>query len=306
MAASPPPASHLPPASSIGRSIALIFSATILFAVMTVQVKWLGMIYGTIIVFFSRAFFALIPVLPLMMRHGLVNALRTARPGTHVFRCFVGIVGMAINFYALTILPLADVVAIGFTVPMFTTALSIPLLKEQVGIRRWSAVIVGFLGVLLIVRPGFGSDSALTAIPLAGALCNALALIWVRKLAQTERSETIVFYFMASSAALAAFLLPVQWKTPTPGDLALLVVMGLLGGVAQILHTTAFRSAPVAVLAPFEYSAMLWAVIAGYVVWNDLPTYWTGAGTTLIVFSGLYILHREIVVGRRRRLENST
>ncbi len=303
MAASPPPASTSPAVASIGRSIALIFSATILFAVMTVLVKWLGVIYGTIIVFFSRAFFALIPVLPLMMRHGLVNAMRTARPGTHVFRCSVGVVGMAFNFYALTVLPIADVVAIGFTVPMFTTALSIPLLKEKVGVRRWSAVIVGFLGVLLIVRPGFGSESSLTVIPLAGAVCNALALIWVRKLAQTERSETIVFYFMASSAVLAGLLLPLQWKTPTPGDLALLVVMGLLGGVAQILHTTAFRSAPVAVLAPFEYSAMLWAVIAGYVVWSDLPTYWTGAGTTLIVFSGLYILHREIVVGRRRRAQ---
>lgn len=293
--------SHAVPAGSIGRSIALLFVATILFAIMTVLVKWLGVIYGTLTVFFSRAFFALIPVLPLMMRHGLVNAMRSTRPGTHAFRCAVGVLGMALNFYALTVMPIADVVAIGFTVPMFSTALSIPILGEQVGVRRWSAVVAGFLGVLLVVRPGFGGDSSMALLPLAAALCNAVALIWVRKLAQTDRPETIVFYFMFVSSIVAGVLLPLQWRVPTALDLALLVAMGLLGGIAQVMHTTAFRSAPVAVLAPFEYSAMLWAVIAGYLVWNDLPTWWTGAGTTIIVASGLYILHREIVVGRRRR-----
>ncbi len=291
----------LPPAASVGRSIALLLSATVLFSVMTVLVKWLGAIYGPVMVVFSRCFFALIPVLPLMMRHGVWNAMRTRRPGTHAFRCAIGIVGMALNFYALTVLPMADVVAIGFTVPMFSTALSIPLLGEKVRIRRWSAVVVGFAGVVLIVRPGFGGDAALAAIPLAAALCNALALIWIRKLTATERSETIVFYFMASSALASAFALPLAWKPPDAMDLALLVAMGLIGGVAQIMHTTAFRGAPVALLAPFEYSAMLWAVIAGYLVWGSVPTWWTGAGTALIVASGLYILHREIVVGRQRR-----
>lgn len=295
----------LPPAVSIGRSVALLVSATVLFSVMTVLVKWLGVIYGPLMVIFSRCFFALIPVLPLMLRHGILNAMRTERAGTHAFRCAIGIVGMALNFYALTVLPLAEVVAIGFTVPMFSTALSIPILGEVVRIRRWSAVVAGFLGVLLIVRPGFGGQSALSLVPLAAALCNALALIWIRKLTQTERSETVVFYFMASSSVAAAFVLPLAWKTPTPADLVLLVVMGLLGGVAQIMHTTAFRSAPVALLAPFEYSAMLWAVLAGFLVWGEVPTRWTGAGTALIVASGLYILHREIVVGRQRRAGNA-
>jgi len=300
MAALPPIAAL--PAASVGSSIALLLTATVLFSVMTVLVKWFGAIYGTIAVFFCRAFFALIPVLPLMMRHGLTNAMRSARPGAHAFRCAVGVFGMALNFYALTVLPLADVVAIGFTVPMFSTALSIPLLGEKVGVRRWSAVVVGFLGVLLIVRPGFGGSSALTLIPLAGAMFNAVSLIWVRKLTATERSETIVFYFMLTSAVIGGALLPLHWSPPTVSDLALLVLMGLLGGIAQVMHTTAFRNAPVAVLAPFEYTAMLWAVIAGYLVWGNLPTWWTGAGTGLIVASGLYILHREIVVGRRRRL----
>lgn len=293
-----PPA--LPAVLSTGRSIALLVSSIVLFSVMTVLVKWLGLIYGVLIVFFSRAFFALIPVLPLMMRHGLVNALRSERPGAHAFRCLVGVVGMALNFYALTVLPLADVVAIGFTVPMFSTALSIPLLGEVVRLRRWSAVVVGFIGVLLIVRPGFGGSALLSLFPLAAALCNALALIWVRRLTRTERSETIVFYFMASSAAISGVLLPFAWRTPTALDLALLVLMGLLGGIAQVMHTSAFRSAPVALLAPFEYTAMLWAVIAGYLVWGETPTAWTGAGAALIVASGLYILHREIVVGRQR------
>ena len=291
----------LPPVASVGRSIGLLVSATVLFAVMTVLVKWLGAIYGPLLVFFSRAFFALIPVLPMMVRHGLVAAMQTAHPAAHAFRCAVGVVGMALNFYALTVLPLAEVVAIGFTVPMFSTALSIPLLGEVVRVRRWSAVIAGFIGVILIVRPGFGGQSALSLIPLAAALCHALALIWIRKLTATERSETIVFYFMASSALVSAFVLPLAWKTPTALDLLLLVVMGLIGGIAQVMHTSAFRGAPVALLAPFEYSAMLWAVLAGYLIWNEVPTWWTGAGTGLIVASGLYILHREIVVGRQRR-----
>lgn len=297
----PAPAPPVLAPISIGRSIGLLVSSIVLFSIMTVLVKWLGAIYGVVIVFFSRAFFALLPVLPLMMRHGLLNAMRTSRAGTHTFRCFVGVVGMALNFYALTVLPLADVVAIGFTVPMFSTALSIPILGEVVRLRRWTAVVVGFIGVLLIVRPGFGGSSVLSLFPLGAALCNALALIWVRKLTRTERSETIVFYFMASSAVIGGMLLPFAWRPPTLVDLLLLAVMGLLGGIAQVMHTTAFRSAPVALLAPFEYTAMLWAVIAGYVVWNETPTAWTGAGATLIVLSGLYILHREIVVGRQRR-----
>jgi drug/metabolite transporter (DMT)-like permease len=295
----------LPPAVSVGHSIALLLAATVLFSVMTVLVKWLGAIYGPLMVIFGRCFFALIPVLPLMMRHGLWNAMRTGRPGTHAFRCAIGIVGMALNFYALTVLPLADVVAIGFTVPMFSSALSIPLLGEKVRIRRWSAVVVGFLGVLLVIRPGFGGQAATTLVPLAAALCNALALIWIRKLTATERSETIMFYFMFSSSVVAALALPLAWRAPGALDLLLLVIIGLLGGIAQIMHTTAFRGAPVAMLAPFEYSAMLWAVIAGYLVWGDIPTWWTGAGTALIVASGLYILHREIVVGRQRRAGNA-
>jgi drug/metabolite transporter (DMT)-like permease len=166
-------------------------------------------------------------------------------------------------------------------------------------------VVVGFLGVLLVIRPGFGGQAATTLVPLAAALCNALALIWIRKLTATERSETIVFYFMFSSSVVAALALPLAWRAPGALDLLLLVIIGLLGGIAQIMHTTAFRGAPVAMLAPFEYSAMLWAVIAGYLVWGDIPTWWTGAGTALIVASGLYILHREIVVGRQRRAGNA-
>lgn len=289
------------PRGSVGRSIALLLSATVLFSVMTVLVKWLGAIYGPLLVYFCRSFFALIPVLPLMMHHGLLAAMQTLHPGAHAFRCAIGVVGMALNFYALTVLPLAEVVAIGFTVPMFSTALSIPLLGEVVRIRRWTAVVVGFVGVILIVRPGFGGQTLLSLIPLVAALLHAVALIWVRKLTATERSETIVFYFMGSSALASAFVLPFAWTTPTAFDLMLLAVMGLIGGIAQVMHTSAFRGAPVALLAPFEYSAMLWAVIAGYLVWDTMPTWWTGAGTALIVASGLYILHREVVVGRQRR-----
>jgi drug/metabolite transporter (DMT)-like permease len=288
------------PASTAGLAIALMLLAVGLFSIMDALVKWMGESYPTTQLIFFRSLFAFIPLGFLILRQGVGKALRVRNTTGHLLRSLVGLVALFTFFYAFSHMPLADAVAISFAAPVFVTALSVPLLGEKVGPRRWAAVLVGFIGVLVMVEPGPGVFQSVALVPLVGTVFYALAIIFVRKLARTETNTSIVFYFTLSCTLVSAAFMPFYWVTPSLTDLGWLIAIGLVGGVAQITVTLAFRYADVALIMPFEYSAMLWVALLGYVFWGEVPGLNIWVGVSIVMASGLYILFREANLGLKR------
>ena len=289
-----------------GRAIALMILGVGLFSIMDALVKWLGESYPTVQLVFFRSLFAFIPLGFLVFRDGVSQALRMNDRQGHLLRATVGVIALWAFFYAFAHMPLADVIAITFAAPVFVTALSVPLLGERVGLRRWCAVLVGFLGVLIMVQPGAGVFQTVALVPLGGVVFYALAMVFVRKLSRTETSASIVFYFTLACTLVSGAALPFSWVTPEPWDWALLVALGLIGGMAQITFTRAVSLADVSVIMPFEYTAMLWAVVLGFFIWGEVPGNNIWIGVAIVMASGLYILYREaslgLVRGKARKL----
>jgi drug/metabolite transporter (DMT)-like permease len=263
------------------------------FATMDTLVKWLSPRFSVMQIIFFRSLFAFVPIALQIAREGGLTALRTTRLRDHVGRSLFGFFSLVGFIYAFGRMPLADVVAIGFSAPIFITALSVPLLGETVGIRRWSAVLVGFIGVLVMVRPGSGVFGQVALVALGGTLLYSLAMVFVRRLGRTESTGAITFYYTLVCTAAGAASLPFVWVTPDVADAAWLVTIGLIGGCGQILVTAAFRNGPAAVVAPFDYASILYVSLLGYAIWGDVPDRILVLGAAIVVASGLYILHRE-------------
>lgn len=246
------------------------------------------------IIFFRNAF-AFIPVLLYIWKTTGFGVLRTRRPGAHLVRSGVGLTGMVCGFTAVSLLPLTQSTAISFSAPLFMVALSALILKEPVGLHRWMAVAVGFIGVLIMVHPDprqFVGVGVLFAI--AAAVGSAGAMIAIREISRTEPGPTIVFYFTLAGAVLGLVSLPFGWVLPSPGTLALLVGAGLIGGTGQLLLTEAIRRAPVAVVAPFDYTQLVWAGMIGFLIWGETPAVLTLVGAIVVAASSSYVLWREI------------
>jgi drug/metabolite transporter (DMT)-like permease len=280
--------------------IILRVASMFVFAGMSALVKWCGEAGVPVfqMIFFRNAF-AFVPLgLYIWRTGGELSILHTSRPMAHVIRSSIGLFGMVCGFSALSLLPLTAATALSFASPLFMTALAAPILKEKVGPHRWAAVAVGFIGVLIMVRPDPGHMNMLGALfGLAGAVCSAGAVTTIREIGRTERGPTIVFYFTLAGALMGLASLPFGWVVPSPTILALLVLMGLVGGVGQLLMTEALRVAPVGVVAPFDYTQLVWASLIGLLIWGELPRPWTIAGALIVAASGVYILYREL---RRR------
>ncbi|TDH63937.1 DMT family transporter [Dankookia rubra] len=283
------------------RGALCMLAAHALFTAMGVIVKHLADHIPVIELMFFRSAFALPVILAICARSGGAS-LRTRRFGGHALRASTGIAAQTLGFYALSVLPLAEQTALGYTQPLFVTILAIPFLGEKVGIHRWSAVVLGFCGVLLIAAGqgvGFGTmPPALllgTAAGVAQGMFSAVTTMLVRQLSSTESSSTITLWQSLLMGAYAALLLPFVWVTPGWGDLGLLILVGLVGGCAQWLLTEAWASAQVSAIAPYSYSALLWSIGLGWLAFGDLPGVAMLAGSGLIVAAGLYILHRELV-----------
>lgn len=267
--------------------------AIALFSIMDVMVKLLSDDYSTVQIYFFRSLLALIPAWFLLRSEGGLEALKTKRLGFHIFRSCVSMSFLMCFFFAISLMPLADLYAITFAAPLFITALSVPMLGEQVGARRWAAIGVGFIGVLVILRPGGDVLSLGGLIGLGSSLLFSFSMIFTRQLSRTESNGAIVVYFALTSTVLSGIALPFAWVWPTPGAWALLIAAGLIGGVGQILITHAFRSAPVAIVSPFQYTSILWGLTLGYGFFGDVPDAIMLAGAAIVVASGLYILYRE-------------
>jgi drug/metabolite transporter (DMT)-like permease len=290
----------------IRRGALCMLAAHALFTGMGAIVKHLADHIPVIELMFFRSAFALPVILLIFLRSGRSATLRTRRFGGHALRACTGIAAQSMGFYALTLLPLAEQTALGYTQPLFVTILAIPFLGEKVGIHRWSAVVLGFCGVLIIAAgQGVGftaGDAAMlgTAAGVAQGMFSAVTTMLVRQLSSTESSTTITLWQSLLMGAFSLLLLPFVWITPGWGDLGLLILVGLVGGCAQWLLTEAWASAQVSAIAPYSYSALLWSAALGWLFWGDVPGVAMLAGAALIVIAGLYILHRELV---RRRAE---
>ncbi|MBX3453415.1 DMT family transporter [Ferrovibrio sp.] len=289
------------PLNQTALGIGLMVLAAAVFGMMDALVKWLTAGYSTVQIMFFRSVFAFPPILMLLWRNHGMAGLRTQNFIGHGLRSIYGCLAMLCFFSAYATMPLADVTAIAFAAPVFIACLSVWLLGERVGLHRWSAIVVGFLGMLVILRPaallsGHASPGLLLAA--AGTLLYSLAMIQIRKLTRHEASPTIAFYFTAFCTLYTGLALPWFWTTPDLADLGLLIAVGLLGGMAQLLMTRAFSLAAVSVVAPFDYTHLLWSVLLGWYLFGDFPDLQTWIGSAIVVASGLYILYRETV--RRR------
>lgn len=290
-----------------GRGIAMQIVAVAMFTCMGLVIKLLEGRYPTSQIILFRCAPALIPLVLYLPMQGGWSALKTRRPGWHLIRTVAGLGSMYVGFYAIARMAFADYVAISFTAPLFGTLLSIPLLREQVGIWRIGAVCFGFAGALLTAGPIAGHADPMALFAVGSALGYGVAMVAMRKLGSTDKSSATVFYFTVAGALSGLVMLPFDWVTPTPEHLVLLVTIGLVGGVAQIFMTEAFRLAPPSVVAPFDYTAMVWALVFGFFVFGTFPDAHVLAGAGLICASGLFIIHRETVRGvKRAKLKSSS
>ncbi len=276
------------------RGIALYLLGLFLMAIMGAIVKSLGDSFSIGQILLFRNLFAFLPFAFLLWRSGGLRILTTKRPLDHGLRALFGLTSMGFFYYSITRIPLADATIIHYAAPIIVTALSVPLLLERVGVLRWSAVLVGLLGVYVLVDPSGRGVTAGIAAGLISALASAFVTIWVRKLSKTEPVLVIVvFYNLAGIVICALWTLLVGWVTPSPLEFAVLAVFGLLSAAAQYFMTAAFRFAQAVTLTPFEYSVLIFAALLGYVFWEETLEINTLIGAALIVASGLFVIYRE-------------
>lgn len=255
---------------------------------------------------FYRFAFGLPPLLLWIAFTRSFGAWRTARPLAHLWRSAIGLTSMLLAFSALMLLPLAEAITLSFIAPLFSVALSALFLGERVGRHRWTAVALGLAGVMVVMQPG---GTRLNPVGLALAVLAALGVagvtITLRQIGRTERTPTIVLWFTCLSMLGTGLFLPVYGQAHDGATWAILVGLGLAGGIGQLFLTSSLRFAPVPVVVPFDYSQLLWAVLLGWLLWDMHPAATTWLGAAIIVGSGLYTLYREHKLGRDRARERA-
>ncbi len=274
-------------------AIAMAVGAMLALALMDAALKAVAARYPPIEIVFLRSLVALPLVLVYVWARPGFKQIRARRKVALSARSVLNLLVLVLFVMALKRMPLADATAVAFAAPFLVTAFSAPLLGERVGRHRWGAVLIGLFGVLIIVKPGPGMLSSGALFALAAAFAYALSMISSRALSRTESNTAIVVYNLAGMLIVAGAVMPFQWVTPRLEDWPLFAFIGVTGAAAQLLVTQAYRLAPAAVVAPFDYTALIWAVGLGYMFWGDLPGPRVIAGIVVVIASGLYILHRE-------------
>lgn len=292
------------------RGIGLKIASVAIFVAMSTCIKAAGQLPAGQIVFF-RSLFAILPIIIMLAwRKDLRHGLTTSHPWGHIVRGVVGVMSMGLSFFALTRLPLIDAITLNYAQPLLVVIFSAIFLREAIRIYRWSAVLVGLIGVVTISWPKltlFGADDAMSVDMAAGvvaaliaAAMSAVALLLVRRLVHTEKTETIVLWFSLTATVAGLCTIPFGWVPLTYQQAAFLVGAGICGGVAQILMTHSYRYAEASTVAPFEYSSMILGIIVGYWAFADIPTLHTIVGGAIVIGAGLFIIWRERRLGLER------
>jgi drug/metabolite transporter (DMT)-like permease len=289
----------LRPKENIARGILYVCAAAVISAFMSVSIKWLSDSYPAVELTFFRCIFGFIPVALIVRRGGGIATLKTRRATAHFLRALAWTASFLTSFLALHFLGLADAVALSFLAPIFMTMLSVPMLGEHVGIHRWSAVCVGFIGIVFMAQPKGEVFQFGTLFGIASAFFWGVGSLSVRQLTHSESTSAITFYTHLFAALILALALPFFWVTPDWQGLLAMLAVGVMGGTSQYWGAQALSYAPAASIAPFNYTQMVWAVILGFLIWQDLPGRNLLIGVALVIASGLYILYREM---RRARM----
>ena len=268
-------------------------ASVICFSIMDICVKWLDY-YPVGQVLFLRFFIGFIPIFFIIPRKKLLSFYKTSRPGLHAFRAFTGAAAIIALFIGLRELPLADVVSLTFGGPIFVTVASIFFLSEKIGIKRWSAVFLGFIGMLLIVQPAFIDLNFYYITPIIFCIFFACVAISVRSLSKTEPNYRIAFYFTLLCSLLGiATVFKGDWVLPNRIDLGIFIIMGLCGSVANLLLTQSYRLAEASLVTPIKYLSLVFAIVFGFLIWSEIPKLLTLFGALLVITSSLIIFMRE-------------
>jgi drug/metabolite transporter (DMT)-like permease len=270
-----------------------MFLSVCTFSIMDLLVKW-SSDYPTGEVLFFRGFFGLLPTYFLIPKNKLRTFYTTERSKEHLFRCLMGLMALIAIVVALRELPLAVVVSLSYAAPLFITVLSIFLLSEKVGIFRWLAVLIGFIGVIIIAEPGFKGMNYLYFLPLIFCIGMAFVTITIRKLSTTEPIWLISIFFTITISIAGLATIPMGWKMPNFQDFILLALIGVTGGSANLFLTQSYKLSEVSLVAPLKYLALVFAIFFGYFIWNEIPTIKTLIGASLVVLASLIIFRREI------------
>ena len=275
-----------------------MFLSICAFSVMDIIVKW-SHNYPVGEVLFFRGFCGMITIFFIIPRDRYLNFYKTNRPFLHLKRCVSGLIAIVAIFIALRKLPLATVVSITFATPIFTTIMSIFFLSEKVGFYRWLAVIVGFIGILIISEPGFNSLNIYYIYPIIFCLGLSYVAIAIKQLSSTEPVWLIGLYFSFSILVMSLFTIPQGWILPNLKDLFLLSMVGILGGLANLWLTKSYKYSDVSLVTPLKYLALLFAIFFGYIFWSEIPSSKTLFGAMLVIISSIIIFRREIILNKQ-------
>ena len=282
--------------SAPGKAIVLMLIGAAVLTINDAILKWLTGSYHVGQIMFCRGIFISLPLSILIWRAGGMKSLRPVNPKGHAMRAILVIIGTFLFVSGLAHLPLAEAIAIAFAGPLFITAFAHPLLGESVGWRRYSAVFTGFIGILIIMRPGGSIIQWAVLFPLAASLTGAFRDLLTRRLSIEESSVAILFYTTLGVIIASLITIGFVW-TPVPlADWGWFALSGLLIGCAHFLMIETFRYGEASLVAPFKYSGVIWAGLLGYIIWGDLPDVATIIGVSIVTLSGLYILRRERVI----------
>lgn len=279
--------------SDVRAGLTLICTGIASLAISDAIAKALSANYPVLEILFLRNLIALPIVVFVVWKLSGPSALVSRQPIAHFLRGIVWVLAATSFFTSLRYLGLAEATTLVFIAPVFITAISAIFLKEQVGWRRWSAVLAGFLGVVIVVRPGAGTFQTASMLPLVTAFLYAVFMLSARWLDKSESAWTLMLYQVITGGVLTAFAMPFVWVTPKADDIGLFLGIAVFGTAGVTMITQAFRLAPAATIAPFEYTALLWATVLGWLFWSEIPDMATYAGAAVIIASGVFIVLRE-------------
>ena len=275
-----------------------MFLSVCAFSIMDLIVKWSDS-YPLGEVLFFRGFFGVLFYFFIIPKQRVKNFYYTKRAGLHFLRCVFGLIALIAIFIALRNLPLATVVSISFAAPIFTTIFSIFFLSEKVGFYRWLAVFVGFFGIIIITEPGFSSLNIYYIYPIIFCLGLSYVAIAIRQLSTTEPVWLISLNFSAAITIVSLFTIPFGWIMPNVQDLFLLSLIGVFGGVANLWLSQSYKFSEVSLVTPLKYLALVFAIIFGYFIWDEVPTIKTLSGALLVIISSIIIFRREIILKKQ-------
>jgi drug/metabolite transporter (DMT)-like permease len=286
--------------NSVARGIMAIVAGVFLFSIADGFGKWFGMAgYHTTQIVFFRYLFGLLPV-GIVVWHAGIGALMTRRPLAHIARGIMMFTALSLFFRGLRDVPLAEGIAVAFSAPLFVTAMSAPVLGEKVGPQRWAAVLIGFFGMLVMLRPGSAAFRVDALFIIASAFVFASVMLFTRRLSRTETNASMYAFSTITAGLCTVPFLTFTWVTPQGPHLWMFVLLGIVGGTASFFMIIAYRNAPAAVNAPFDYTALVWSTLWGWLIWHETPDVMVWFGAVIVVAAGLFITYRETSTERRK------